>query len=115
MGRILVVDDDAELSDVVSMLLREAGHEAAVALSAAEALEAAKALRPDLVLADWNMPGGGARDLRERFEREGIACAVIVMTGMTDAPPATGFAGVLPKPFDADRLLELADAWCGGV
>ena len=119
MGKILVVDDDPELSEVVGLLLREAGHDAAVACTADDALALAKSLRPDLILADWNMPGGGANELRVRLEAAGIEVALIVMTGMPavadEMPVNMPFAGVLPKPFDVDRLLELAAAWSGST
>lgn len=117
MGKILVVDDDPELSEVVGLLLREAGHETEIACSAEQALALAKTLQPELVLADWNMPGGGADELRVRFAAEGIGATVIVMTGMTaieiPAPEGAGFAAVLPKPFDVERLLELVSLWTG--
>ena len=106
---ILVVDDDAELAEVVGLLLEQAGYTARIARSLEEALARVADARPDVVIADWNMPGGGAGDLRIRLCAIGLdGVPVVVMTGMS-GQSAEGFAAVLPKPFPAERLLQLVE------
>jgi len=55
--RILAVDDSRELREFFQLVLVEAGYDVVTASSAAEALEKIKALRPDLILLDFIMPG----------------------------------------------------------
>lgn len=59
---ILVVDDEADLREIVSIKLRAAGFDAAVACDAKEAVDAAKKAHPDLVLMDVHMPGESGTD-----------------------------------------------------
>jgi DNA-binding response OmpR family regulator len=55
--RVLIVDDEHDTADTMRMLLERAGHEAEVAYSGRAALEAARRLRPDVVLCDLGLPG----------------------------------------------------------
>ncbi len=59
-GAILVVEDDPELSDILELLLKDAGHRAMTAPDgvAALGLVARGTFRPDLILADFNLPNG---------------------------------------------------------
>jgi CheY-like chemotaxis protein len=55
--RILIVDDDARITDVLRMMLEGFGYTTEVALTADDALTKAAAFHPDLVLLDAGMPG----------------------------------------------------------
>ena len=55
--RILIVDDDASVRDVISVLLQEEGYECRTAAGAEEALEIAAQEAPPLVISDMKMPG----------------------------------------------------------
>lgn len=59
-GNILVVEDDPEVGDLLGMVLREAGHRVLLAVDAGSAQRqlAAAGFRPDLLLVDFNLPGG---------------------------------------------------------
>jgi two-component system, chemotaxis family, CheB/CheR fusion protein len=83
-GRILVVDDDVQGAESLVMLLQIAGHEVAFASNLAEALEAARTTRPEVLLLDIGMPEADgyevARQVRALPEvPAGAAC--IAMTG----------------------------------
>src|SRR5215213_11080157 len=56
-GRILVVDDDPSFTEMVTAALADEGYEACACAGAAEALAAARAAPPDLVLLDIHLPG----------------------------------------------------------
>lgn len=56
MARILCIEDEQGLQQVVEYNLRRAGHELLPALTGAEGLQIARSLRPDLVLLDWMLP-----------------------------------------------------------
>ncbi len=55
-SRILIVEDEAVLSEAYSMLLRQAGYEVAVAADGKQALEKAEECNPQLILLDLRMP-----------------------------------------------------------
>ncbi|HUZ64564.1 MAG TPA: chemotaxis protein CheB [Acetobacteraceae bacterium] len=59
-GAILVIEDDPEVRDLLDLLLRDEGHRVASAPDGAAALELVRrgTARPDLILADYNLPGG---------------------------------------------------------
>lgn len=59
---ILVVDDEADLREIMSVKLRAAGFDAIVAYDAKEAVDAAKKTHPDLILMDIHMPGESGTD-----------------------------------------------------
>ena len=56
--RILIVDDEAALQNMVKEILTQAGYETASALTCAQALEQFQILPPDAVLLDVNLPDG---------------------------------------------------------
>ena len=68
-SRILVVDDDAALAEMLQMVLRQEGFETAWCGSGERAVEAFRTERPDLVLLDLMLPGRGGiaicRDIRQ--------------------------------------------------
>jgi two-component system CheB/CheR fusion protein len=85
MGAILVIEDDPEVRDLLGLFLKDEGHRVATAPDGVAALElvARAALRPDLILADYNLPNGldglqVAARLREKLHRQ---IPVIVLTG----------------------------------
>jgi two-component system, chemotaxis family, CheB/CheR fusion protein len=84
-GTILVVEDDPEVRDLLELLLQDEGHRPEAAPDGATALKLAerKTFRPDVILADYNLPNGMngldiAAKLRERLQRQ---IPVIILTG----------------------------------
>src|SRR5207247_7196951 len=56
--RVLIIEDSRDTAESLRMLLELSGHEAATAYTGAAGLEAARRLRPDVVLCDIGLPGG---------------------------------------------------------
>jgi len=56
MAKILVIDDEAQLTEMVQMRLEAAGYEVVIASNGQEGLEKAKNIEPDLILCDVMMP-----------------------------------------------------------
>lgn len=84
-GNVLIVEDDPEVRELMELLLKSEGHHVAAAPDGSSALElvARGTIRPDLILADYNLPGGMnglqmAKKLRERLH---TALPVIILTG----------------------------------
>ena len=115
---VLVVEDNVDAGDTLSLLLRLYGHEVQVARTGPTALEMAAASRPDVVLLDIGLPGMDgyqvAKRLRERPEfKDVMMCA---LTGYTPSEAdrqrqqETGFDHYFVKPVDLAKLLELFKA-----
>jgi two-component system response regulator GlrR len=115
-ARILVVDDDPDLLDLIAMRLSSAGYEVAVAASGLEALEIFRAAPPRAVVTDLRMDGMDGHALFARLHAEAPSVPVIILTAhgtIPDAVAATqrGVFSFLTKPFDGRELLALvADA-----
>ena len=115
---ILVVDDDAPIIALMRSILREFGYEARTATSGADAIEAARAETPDLVLLDKNMPGmsGGEviRTLRSDVGLENVP--ILLLTGDPVEPreiAELGANGTVQKPFDLQVLMEQIHRYVG--
>jgi len=115
-GRILVVDDDPDVSLVARLHLEMAGFQVVEAPTIEEALAHAEADAPDLVLLDWMLPDGDGVDVIHQLAGAGPEPAAVVMLtargGAADQRRAweAGVAGYLTKPFDgADLVASVRD------
>jgi CheY-like chemotaxis protein len=107
-ARILVVDDEPALREVVARVLRESGYEVTAAGSGEEATEIFEAERIDLLLTDVMMPGMLGSELvqwvRDRFPET----PVIYMSAFSaQAAALASEAPLLGKPFDPESLLRV--------
>jgi CheY-like chemotaxis protein/two-component sensor histidine kinase len=115
--RVLVVEDNVDSGDSLSLLLRLHGHEVLVARTGTSALEVASVFKPQAVLLDIGLPGMDgyqvAQRLREKPEfKTTLLCA---LTGYTpseadrDRPQQAGFDHHFVKPVDFKKLFALLD------
>jgi DNA-binding NtrC family response regulator len=116
LPRVLIVDDQLDVAQLLADLLRPAGYETATATNGDEALAQAAAQRPDVVLLDLTMPGrDGIEVMRELHALDGELPAIIV-TGHGSADRAraamrSGAFDFFTKPFDGEKLLaSIAEA-----
>ena len=113
-GALLVVEDDPELRELLIQVLSADGHRVLAAASGPDALAAVQsaAFHPDLILADYNLPGGmdGLEASQQLNRLNPSPAPVIVLTGdiSTRAQLAfeTGGAIRLSKPVKTDLLRE---------
>jgi two-component system OmpR family response regulator len=109
-ARLLVVDDEATILELLSGSLRLAGFEVMTATSGAEAVRAAASGRPDLVLLDVMMPDGDGFEALRRMRSGGAEVPVIFLTARDEVPDrvagfAVGADDYVTKPFSLDELL----------
>jgi CheY-like chemotaxis protein len=112
--RVLVVDDNEDGAELISVFLELQGQTVRVALTGREAIDAAPAFRPDVALVDVEMPGmSGFQVLRELRALAGCeSIPIIAVTGHASpadrrAALAAGFTEHVAKPVDGARLLDL--------
>jgi DNA-binding NtrC family response regulator len=108
-GRVLVVDDDAEMRALIVEELRQEGYEIAEARDGAEAVLAVRACRYHVILMDKNMPGPSGLDLLPGFRRTCPQSQIIMMTAFGDVPSYVealekGAVEYLFKPFRMEEM-----------
>lgn len=111
-ARILVVDDEANLLDFMSLLLTEEGYDVTSALSLSKAREALSEHTFDLVLCDIMMPEGSGLDLLREIRESEASASVIMITAYTSTDTAIqamklGAYDYVSKPFDVEELKVL--------
>jgi two-component system response regulator PilR (NtrC family) len=112
--RLLIVDDEASLTDFLSILFQGEGYDVATARSVEEARKSLERASFDLVLCDILMPDGNGLDLlREIKASNGHGPQVIMMTAYTSTKSAIeamklGAADYVSKPFDVEELKIVA-------
>ncbi|MFC0674487.1 MtrAB system response regulator MtrA [Brachybacterium hainanense] len=108
-SRILVVDDDQAIAEMVGIVLRGKGFEVVTTPDGASALEAFPRVRPDLVLLDLMLPGIDGIEVCRRLRRES-GVPVIMLTARSDTADVVegleaGADDYLTKPFEPDELV----------
>jgi two-component system, NtrC family, nitrogen regulation response regulator NtrX len=110
MARILIVDDEESIRDVLAQLFEYEGHEVHAASSGKDALQVASGEPPDVVFLDVKMPGMDGLESLARLKDKVPAAQVVMISGhgtIDTAVEATrrGAFDFLEKPLDTDRLL----------
>jgi two-component system OmpR family response regulator len=110
-ARLLVVEDEEMILELLSGSLRFAGFDVVTAVSGAEALRAVTASRPDLVLLDVMLPDGDGFEVVRRMRSSGPDVPVIFVTARDGvhervAGLALGADDYVTKPFSLDEVLE---------
>jgi two-component system response regulator MprA len=108
-GRVLVVEDDEEIADVVRRALRQAGHEVRTASDGVAALSAADEFVPDLVVLDLGLPRLDGVEVAQRLRSESDV-PILILTARTETDDRvsgldSGADDYLVKPFDLSELL----------
>lgn len=106
MYKLLVVDDDLHIGNLLEELLTREGYAVARAYSGTEALMLLEEVRPDLVLLDLMLPGISGEELLPKLE--GVPVIVVSAKAGTDSKVELllgGAADYITKPFDTKELL----------
>jgi DNA-binding response OmpR family regulator len=108
-GRILLVEDDEDIVDVLRRTLRAEGYEVRSAGDGQEALDVFPEFAPDLLVLDLGLPGMDGMEVCDRV-RETSEVPILMLTARTDAEDRvtgldSGADDYLTKPFDRAELL----------
>jgi two-component system response regulator MprA len=108
-GRVLVVEDDGDIADVLRRSLRQEGHEVRTAADGVEALEAAIEFVPDLVILDLGLPRLDGVEVCRRLRAEGDV-PILILTARSDTEDRvdgldSGADDYITKPFERQELL----------
>lgn len=110
MKRILVVEDEAAIADLLALILEDAGYQVEIAENGLVAWNRLEERRPELVISDLMMPFLNGWDLlaQMRAHSDYQSIPVILMSAAHPSTAPQGFSGTtfIPKPFDLDHLLE---------
>ena len=107
--RVLVVDDDPSVREMLMRVLVNEGYKVWTAANGTGALEIAASARVDLVILDLMLPGENGWDVFERLTTESPLLSVIIATARSDqvfTAAAAGVGALLEKPLDFPKLLQ---------
>ena len=109
--RVLVVDDEAKLTELLRLELDVEGYDVDIANDGASGLIRSRTEPlPDLIILDWNLPDFSGIDICQRIRAGGVTTPILMLTGhddITDRVKAldAGVDDYLIKPFSIDELM----------
>ncbi|MEO8430343.1 MAG: sigma-54 dependent transcriptional regulator [Acidobacteriota bacterium] len=116
--RLLIVDDESSIRDMLAIFFHKRGFEVITASSFAEGTAGAARSNPDLILSDIKMPDGNGLDLLRKVKAESPKTPVIMITAHTSTQDAieamkAGAVDYIAKPFNVEELGMLVDRALG--
>jgi two-component system alkaline phosphatase synthesis response regulator PhoP len=113
-ARILVIDDEQSILDLVSAYLRQEGYRVDTARDGPSGLKAARAYQPDLVVLDWMLPGMDGLELLTRLRRESDVYVILLTAKSEETDKIVGLSvgadDYLTKPFSPRELVARVKA-----
>ena len=108
-GRVLVVDDDASLAEMLTIVLRQEGFDSRMCLRGDEAVEAFRDYKPDVVLLDLMLPGRDGIDVCKEIRTES-GVPIVMLTAKGDTVDVvvgleSGADDYVVKPFKPKELV----------
>ena len=116
MPTVLAVDDEEAILRAIQRTLRREPYNLVLANDYAEALEKLTALRPEVLLTDFRMPGGSGADLAEFAKKQDPKICCILLSGCSDEESgrrlvsAPGVDLVILKPWRNEELRDVLRA-----
>jgi two-component system, OmpR family, response regulator VicR len=113
MAKVLVIDDEDVLSEMIAMLIEDMGHESIVATNGYEALTALSRQRevPALIITDVMMPRMNGLEFSKAIKNDPQLRHVPIIMMSAAGKPIDGYAAdyFIHKPFDLDDLANLVE------
>ncbi|MDB5998907.1 MAG: phoB [Rhizobacter sp.] len=112
MSRVLVVEDESAIAELIALNLRHSGYEVTVAADADAAQASIDRMLPDLVILDWMLPGQSGVTLAKRWRADARTreLPVIMLTARAGEPDKVsgldaGADDYMTKPFSPNELM----------
>jgi two-component system alkaline phosphatase synthesis response regulator PhoP len=113
-AKILVIDDEQSIVDLVTAYLRKEGYEVHVALDGPAGLKAARNLKPDLIVLDIMLPGLDGLELLSQLRRESDVYVIMLTAKSEETDKIVGLSvgadDYLTKPFSPRELVARVKA-----
>ena len=113
LGRVLVVDDEESVRNLLQRVLKEAGYDVVTGANGQEAVDMARKHKPNLIFMDIMMPHMGGYDACSRIKNDkstkGIPVVMLTALGYDlnkELAAETGADGYITKPFTSEDLLN---------
>lgn len=112
MTKVLVVDDDKDMCQVISSILKEEGYSVAIAHDGKAALEKIRRQRYDVIILDYKLSGMSGLTMLEKSRRIRPSIKTIMISALGDSSAKAraqelGACGFLDKPFDIRRFVRI--------
>jgi DNA-binding NtrC family response regulator len=114
--RVLVIDDDPHILELIQIILEDEGHQVTTLPSGDRAVEVVVETSPDLVLLDIVMRTHHGMEVLAELRKAAPAVPVVLLSwavsqvaDMPDIARALGAEAFIEKPFDAQQLIDLID------
>ncbi|MGZ3590762.1 MAG: response regulator transcription factor, partial [Thermodesulfobacteriota bacterium] len=109
--KILVVDDELDVAKALKFRLKASGYTVVLACDSVQGFMMANKEKPDLIILDIMIPGGGGFVVAERLKQSSAThhIPIIFLTGISggeDKAYKIGASGYLMKPYQPEKLLE---------
>lgn len=115
-AKVLVIDDEPEITEIIQTFLSEAGYRVQVENSSKNAVEKARGFKPDVILLDIMMPDIDGYNICQELKKdpEFVDTPVIFLTGKDRSDDMgrsfkSGGDMFIKKPFSCERLLEIVN------
>jgi CheY-like chemotaxis protein len=113
MAKIVVVDDEEVVRELLRRILVESGHDVEVAQDANSALAVMARHKPDVAFIDIRMPGANGLWLADQIRDQHPTTAIVLATADADIPPTeslrSGIVAYLVKPFRRNQVTRAAE------
>ncbi len=109
--KILVVDDEEDVAKALNVRLKANGYHVVLAFDSVQAFTMANKERPDLIILDIMIPGGGGFVVAERLKQSTAThhIPIVFLTGISGGEERAykvGASGYVMKPYHPEKLLE---------
>ena len=116
-SKILLIDDDERVREVIADVLEDAGAHVVSAPNGEAGMELLEPEKPDLMIVDFAMPGMNGAEVARRARARDPGLPVLIVTGFAESAALTDVTGpyvdLLRKPFRNSELLETAERLIG--
>ena len=115
MTTVLVIEDEPAIANLVRDILCDEGYEVVTAPDGLRGLTSARAVKPDLVVSDYMMPGLDGKGLALAMQQDPELAAIpLILMSAAVVPTVVGqVVAFLHKPFDLDELVAVVQRCLG--